>query len=277
MKLGVGVFSTDRGVGICSLASQAEAAGLESLFVVQNTHVPVSGVALLAEEHHERDHHFLDPFVALGAAAAVTTRIKLGTGICVAPIYDPIILAMQVATLDQLSSGRFLFGIGVGHEDTVHNHGVSPELRGRVMRENVLAMKAIWAEDDAEFHGEFVDFAPILTGLRPRQQPHPPILIGGQGSTGIVRTVQYGDAWMPIVYEELDLGTQMLELERRCQEAGKPTAPVTAAIFEVDKQLMERCAELGVERCVVVFHTEDKDGLPAFLERYTRVADRFAD
>ena len=277
MKLGVGVFSTDRGVGICSLASQAEAAGLESLFVVQNTHVPVSGVALLAEEHHERDHHFLDPFVALGAAAAVTTRIKLGTGICVAPIYDPIILAMQVATLDQLSSGRFLFGIGVGHEDTVHNHGVSPELRGRVMRENVLAMKAIWAEDDAEFHGEFVDFAPILTGLRPRQQPHPPILIGGQGSTGIVRTVEYGDAWMPIVYEELDLGTQMLELERRCQEAGKPTAPVTAAIFQVDKQLMERCAELGVERCVVVFNTEDKGGLPAFLERYARVADRLAD
>lgn len=277
MKLGVGVFSTDRGVGICSLACQAEAAGLESLFLVQNTHVPVSGIALLDEEHHERDHHFLDPFVALGAAAAATTRIKLGTGICVAPIYDPIILAMQASTLDQLSSGRFLFGIGVGHEDTVHNHGVSPELRGRVMRENVLAMKAIWAEDDAEFHGEFVDFAPILTGLRPRQQPHPPILIGGQGSTGIARTVQYGDAWMPIVYEELDLGTQMLELERRCQEASKPTAPVTAAIFEVDEKLMERCAELGVDRCVVVFHTEDKDGLPAFLERYTRVADRFAD
>jgi probable F420-dependent oxidoreductase len=277
MKLGVGVFSTDRGVGICSLASQAEAAGLESLFLVQNTHVPVSGVALLDEEHHERDHHFLDPFVALGAAAAVTARIKLGTGICVAPIYDPIILAMQVSTLDQLSSGRFLFGIGVGHEDTVHNHGVRPELRGRVMRENVLAMKAIWAEDDAEFHGEFVDFAPILTGLRPRQQPHPPILIGGQGSRGIAHTVDYGDAWMPIVYDELDLGSQMLELERRCQEAGKPTAPVTAAIFEVDKQLMERCAELGVERCVVVFHTEDSDGLPAFLERYTRVAGRFSE
>jgi probable F420-dependent oxidoreductase len=277
VKLGVGVFSTDRGIGICDLASQAEAAGLESLFVVQNTHVPVSGVALLDEEHHERDHHFLDPFVALGAAAAVTTRVKLGTGICVAPIYDPIILAMQVSTLDQLSSGRFLFGIGVGHEDTVHNHGVGPDRRGRVMRENVLAMKAIWAEDDAEFHGEFVDFAPILTGLRPRQQPHPPILIGSQGSTGIARTVAYGDVWMPIVYEELDLATQLRELERRCQEACKPTAPVTAAIFEVDKPLIERCAELGVDRCVVVFHTEDKDGLPAFLERYTLMADRFAD
>jgi probable F420-dependent oxidoreductase len=276
VKLGLAVFSTECGVEICSLASQAEAAGLESVFLVQNTHVPVSGVALLDEEHHERDHHFLDPFVALGAAAAVTSRIKLGTGICVAPIYDPIILAMQVSTLDQLSSGRFLFGIGVGHEDTVHNHGVSPELRGRVMREKVLAMKAIWAQEDAEFHGEFVDFAPILTGLRPLQQPHPPILIGGQGSRGIAHTVQYGDAWMPVVYDELDLETQMRELERRCQEAGKPTAPVTAAMFEPDTRLMERCAELGVDRCVVVFHTEDKDGLPAFLERYTRAADSFA-
>jgi probable F420-dependent oxidoreductase len=277
MKFGVGAFSTDRGVGIASLASQAEVVGMESLFLVQNTHVPVSGMALLDEEHHERDHHFLDPFVALGAAAAVTTRIKLGTGVCVAPIYDPIILAMQVSTLDQLSSGRFLFGIGVGHEDTVHNHGVSPDLRGRVMREKVLAMKAIWAEENAEFHGKFVDFAPILTGLRPRQQPHPPILIGGQGSAGIARTAQYGDGWMPIVYQELDLGTQMLELEQRCQEAGRPTVPVTAALFEIDERLIERCAELGVDRCVAVFHTEDKDGLPAFLERYSYVADRFAD
>jgi len=99
------------------------------------------------------------------------------------------------------------------------------------MREKVMAMKAIWAEDDAEFHGEFVDFGPILTGLRPRQQPHPPILIGGQGSRGIAHTVEYGEVWMPIVYEELDLGTQMLELDRRRQEAGKPAAPVTAAIL----------------------------------------------
>ena len=112
--------------------------------------------------------------MALGAAATATARIKLGTGICVALLYDPIILAMQVSTLDQLSAGRFLFGIGVGHEDTVQNHGVNPELRHRMLREKVLAMKAIWAGNSPEFHGEFVDFAPILTGLRPRQEPHPP-------------------------------------------------------------------------------------------------------
>lgn len=177
-----GTRRADRGLGICDMASQIEDAGLESLFLVQNTHVPVSGTALLDVEHHERDHHFLDPFVALGAAAAVTTRIRPGTGICVAAIYDPVILAMQVSTIDQLSAGRLVFGIGVGHEDTVENHGVSPGLRGRVMREKVLAMKALRAAEDAEFHGEFVSFAPILTGLRPVQQPHPPILIGGQAA-----------------------------------------------------------------------------------------------
>ena len=277
MKLGVGASVTDRGLGIADLARQVEGAGLESLFLTQNTHVPASGAALLEDEYHRSDHHLLDPFVALGAAAAVTTRIKLGTGICVALLYDPVILAMQVSTLDQLSSGRFLFGIGLGHEDTVQNHGVSPELRHRVLREKVLAMKALWAGDDAEFHGEFVDFAPILTGLRPRQEPHPPILIGRQGSRGIACTVEYGDGWLPIVYEGLDFGAQMQELERLCQAAGRPPARVTAAIWEIDEPLMERCAELGVDRCVVVFHAEDKDSFPAFLERYSPLVARFGD
>jgi len=153
MKLGVVASVTDRSLGICDLAKQVEGAGLESLFLTQNTHVPASGAGLLEDEYHRSDHHLLDPFVALGAAAAVTTRINLETGICVALLYDPIVLAMQVSTLDQLSSGRFLFGIGVGHEDTVQNHGVRPDLRHRVLREKVLAMKAIWAGNNAEFHG----------------------------------------------------------------------------------------------------------------------------
>jgi probable F420-dependent oxidoreductase len=275
MKFGVVAFTSDRGLGICDLARQVETAGLGSLFLVQNTHVPVTGASLLDEDGHAADHHFLDPFVALGAAAAVTTRIKLDTGICTALIYDPIILAMQVSTLDHLSAGRFLFGIGVGHEDTVHNHGISPELRHRLLREKVQAMKAIWADDNAEFHGEFVNFDPILTGLRPYQQPHPPILIGGQSRGSLTRTVEYGDGWFPVLYEELDIGAQMLELERRCQVVGKPGAPVTAALWEIDERLMEKCAELGVDRCVVAYHAEDKGGLPALLERYRPLVERF--
>jgi probable F420-dependent oxidoreductase len=275
VKLGVGAFVTNQGLGVCDLARQIEDAGLESLFLVQNTHVPVSGAALLDEEHHEQDHCLLDPFLALGAAAAVTSRIKLGTGICVAPIYDPIILALQVSTLDHLSSGRFLFGIGLGHDDTVNNHGVSPGLRARVMREKVLAMKALWSVSDAEFHGEFVDFDPILTGLRPVQEPHPPILIGRQGSNGIADTVDYADGWMPIVYHGLDLRAQMQELERRCQAAGRPAAPVTAGLMEIDELLIEHCDDLGVDRCVVVVHAEDKDNFEPFLKRYSALARRF--
>ena len=275
MQLGVAAFVTDRGLGICDLARRVEDAGLESLFLVQNTHVPVSGAPLLEAAHHERDHHLVDPFLALGAAAAVTTRIRLGTCICVVPIYDPIILAMQVSTLDQLSAGRFLFGIGLGHEDTVENHGVSAGLRALVMREKVAAMKALWAADDAEFHGEFVNFAPILTGLRAVQDPHPPILIGRQGSNGVADTVAYADGWMPIVYPELDLAAQMRELKLRCDAVGRQAAPVTAALTEIDELLMERCAGLAVDRCVVVVHAEDKDNFPAFLERYAPLAERF--
>src|ERR1035438_9715137 len=277
MKLGVLASVNDRSLGIADLARQVEGAGLESLFLTQNTNVPASGDALLKEEYHHRYRHLVDPFVALGAAAVVTTRIRLGTGICVALLYDPIILAMQVSTLDQLSAGRFVFGMGVGHEDTVQNHGVSPELRHRVLREKVLGMKAIWAGGDVEIHGEFVDFAPILTGLRPRQEPHPPILIGSRGSRGIARTVEYADGWMPIVYEGLDFGALMQELERLCQAAGRPTVPVTAGLWEIDEPLMERCAELGVDRCHVVFHAEDKDSFPAFLERYSRLVDHFGE
>ena len=278
MKLGVLASVNDRSLAIADLARQVEDAGLESLFLTQNTNVPASDAAFLQQEYHHRYRQLLDPFVALGAAAAVTSRIRLGTGICVALLYDPIILAKQVSTLDQLSGGRFVFGIGVGHGDTVQNHGVSPELRHRVLREKVLAMKAIWAGGNAEFHGEFVDFAPILTGLRPIQEPHPPILMGSQGRKGIARPVQYADGWMPIVVDDgLDFGAHMRELERLCQAAGRPAAPVTAGLWKIDEPLMERCAEVGVDRCLVVFHAEDKESFPAFLERYSFLVDRFGE
>ena len=278
MKLGVLASVNDRSLGIADLARQVEDAGLESLFLTQNTNVPASDAAFRQEEYHHRYRQLLDPFVALGAAAAVTSHIRLGTGVCVALLYDPIILAMQVSTLDQLSGGRFVFGIGVGHADTVQNHGVSPELRHRVLREKVLAMKAIWAGGNPEFHGEFVDFAPILTGLRPRQEPHPPILLGSQGSTGIARTVEYADGWMPIVVDDgLDFGEQVRELERLCQAADRPAAPVTAGLWKIDEPLMERCAEAGADRCLVVFHAEDKDSFPAFVERFSYLVDRFGE
>lgn len=223
------------------------------------------------------DANLLDPFVALGAAAAVSSRIKLGTGACYAALYDPIILAKQVATLDHISSGRFLFGITPGWlEEEVQNHGVDPATRWQVMREKVLAMQAIWNRDDAEFHGRFVEFDPIHTGLRPLQQPYPPILVGSNGAKGRARAVEYGDEWFPLVSSRLDLRAALDELQRSCQAAGRSPMPVTAFLWELDEQLLERCAELGVGRCVAYLYANRREPVEAFLERCSMLSRRFA-
>lgn len=245
-------------------------------FVIQRTHVPVSRRDLAEQEGHEMDTHLLDPFVSLGAAAAVTSRIKLGTGSCFAALYDPIILAKQVSTLDHLSRGRFLFGITPGwFEEEMRNHGLEPVLRWKVIREKVLAMKAIWTEDGAQFHGRFVNVDPIVLGLKPVQQPHPPILVGSQGLRGMARAVEYGDEWMPVVSLSLDLEAQMTQLQRVCREAGRHSVPVTAFLWQIDEPLIERCAELGVGRCVVYLYPERMSVVQPFLERLTRIAGRF--
>jgi len=223
------------------------------------------------------DANLLDPFVALGAAAAVTSRIKLGTGACYAALYDPIILAKQVATLDHLSSGRFLFGITPGWlEEEVRNHGVDPAQRWQVMREKVLTMKAIWTQEEAEFHGRFFDFAPIRTGLKPLQQPHPPILVGSNGPRGRARAVEYGDEWFPVVSHKVDLPAALEELRQSCETAGRRAIPVTAFLWELDEALLQRCAELGVGRCVVYLYPTRLDLVEDFLDRCTTLSSRLA-
>jgi probable F420-dependent oxidoreductase len=276
VHIGVDIDLTDYGVGITDLARASEDAGLESLFLTQRMHLPVSRTDLLDQEGHEMDANLLDPFVALGAAAAVTSRLKLGTGACYAALYDPIILAKQVSTLDQISSGRFLFGITPGWlEEEVSNHGVEPALRWQVMREKVLAMKAIWTDDNAEYHGRFVDFAPIHTGLRPVQRPHPPILVGSNGSKGLARAVEFGDEWFPIVSPKLDLASHLSELKRLCQAAGRSTVMVTAFLWDLDEPLLGRCAELGVNRSIIYLYPKTQEVVRTFLERCTRLVDHF--
>lgn len=278
MRLGVDLDLTEYGVGITDLARWVESAGLESLFLTQRIHLPASQRELLEQEGHEMDANLLDPFVALGTAAGVTSRIKLGTGACYAALYDPIILAKQVTTLDHLSSGRFLFGITPGWlEDEVRNHGVDPKLRWQVMREKVLAMKAIWTRDEAEFHGRFVEFAPIRTGLKPLQRPHPPILVGSNGPRGRARAVEYGDEWFPVVSHEVDLPAALRELEESCQAAGRRSIPVTAFLWELDETLLRRCAELGVGRCLVYLYPNRRELVEDFLERCAMLSSRLAD
>ncbi|HMD91425.1 MAG TPA: LLM class F420-dependent oxidoreductase [Trebonia sp.] len=276
MELGVVVAPTDHSAAITDVAHAVEQAGLESLFLAEHTHVPVSRRDVLVGLHSQLPH-ILDQFTVLGAAAAVTSRLKLGTAVCIAAQRDPIILAKQVATVDYLSGGRFLFGVAAGWlEEEMRNHGVRPPLRWKLMREKLLAMQAIWTQDEAEFHGEFVDFDPILLWPKPVQVPHPPVLVGGSGPRSLRAAAEYGDGWMPIVEEAAEFETQLAGLHRLCEEASRPDMEVTAFAWEPDEQLLARCAELGVSRCIVWAPIQDLAALLAFLDSYARIADRAA-
>ena len=275
MELGVVVWVTELGVGIGELAPVVEQAGLESLFLTEHTHVPVSRRDLLDDDVHHLDRHILDQFTVLGAAAAVTSRLRLGTGICIVTQRDPITLAKQVATIDHLSGGRFLFGVGAGWlVEEMRNHGVEPRLRWDLMGEQILAMKAIWTHDEAEFHGEFVEFDPIWLWPKPVQAPHPPVLVGGNGPRSLRVAAECGDGWMPIVIDAVEFETQLTELRRLCEEAGRPAMEVTAVVWEPDERLLARCAELGVTRCVVWAPIQDLATLQSFLDRYLQIANR---
>ena len=188
MQIGLIIFPTDYSIDLVELGRQAEARGFESLWVTEHTHIPTSrlsqrdGVADLPPEYS----HTLDPFVALTAVAAATEQLKLGTGVCLVTERDPIVLAKEVASLDLISRGRFLFGVGAGwNREEMENHGTDPKLRWRVLRERVLAMKEIWTKDEAEFHGQQVNFDPIWSWPKPVQRPHPPVLMGGDAPKAI--------------------------------------------------------------------------------------------
>lgn len=203
MHVGVTIHATDLAMSPVELAREAEARGFHSLFIPEHTHIPTSrrtppptGEPELAEEYRRSP----DPFVALGAAASVTSRIRLGTGVALPAQHDPIVLAKQVATLDWLSGGRFEFGIGYGwNREEMENHGVDPKRRRARVRETLLAMQALWSQEEAAFHGELIDVAPSWQWPKPVQQPRPPVLIGGgAGPTLFDHVAEFGDGWLPI-------------------------------------------------------------------------------
>nr|MBA2505176.1 TIGR03619 family F420-dependent LLM class oxidoreductase [Thermoleophilaceae bacterium] len=181
MKFGVAHFLTDYGVGAAELALMVEERGFESLLVPEHTHIPAHRATPYPAggELPQEYSHTLDPFVALATAAAVTKELRIGTGICLAIEHDPIVLAKQVASLDHESGGRFIFGVGAGwNEEEMRNHGTDPARRFGVLRERVEAMKAIWSQDEASYHGDHVNFDGIWSWPKPVQKPHPPILLG---------------------------------------------------------------------------------------------------
>ncbi len=198
--IGLATALTHESLQPAELARWLEDNGFESLFLGEHTHLPAA-VHRYGDGVSEAYRKFYDPFVALTAAAAVTTRLKVGTAVCLVPEHHPISLAKRVATLDQISGGRFLFGVGTGWNTVeIANHGVRWADRWKVTRERVLAMREIWSHETAEFHGEFVDFDPIWCWPKPVQKPWPPVLIGGGIKPEIIarRVVGFGDGWIPL-------------------------------------------------------------------------------
>jgi probable F420-dependent oxidoreductase len=254
MDVGLVYFPTDYTIAPAALARLAEERGFESLFVCEHTHIPVSrATPWPAGADLPRDYwHTYDPFVALSAAAAVTERLKLGTGICLVVERDPITLAKEVASLDRLSGGRFLFGVGAGWNlEEMRHHGTDPRRRFSIMRERIEAMKAIWTEDEPEYHGEHVDFDPIWSWPKPVQRPHPPILVGGGGERVYDRVVAYGDEWFPIRVGSPDaLGKRIAELQSRAAGAGRDRIPVTMFGAAPDAGILDRLRAAGVTRAL---------------------------
>jgi probable F420-dependent oxidoreductase len=276
LELGVAMFPADWAIGPAPLARMVEERGFESLWFPEHTHIPVSRKSPYPAggELPRMYSHTHDPFVALAAAAAVTERIRLGTGICLIVERDPIVTAKEVASLDQLSGGRFLFGVGAGwNREEMENHGTDPDRRFGLMRERIEAMKAIWTEDEAEYHGRHVDFDPIWSWPKPAQVPHPPVLVGGNGDRVLDRVLRFGDGWMPNRVNDDDaLLDRVAELHRRCEEADRAPLPVTVYGASRKRERLERWAEGGVTRAVFWLEPAGADEVETQLDEFAALA-----
>ena len=275
MKLGVTIHATDLAMSPVALAREAEARGFHSLYVPEHTHIPTSrrtppptGDAELAEEYRRS----LDPYVALAAAASVTSRIRLGTGVALVAQHDPIALAKEIATVDLLSGGRFVLGIGYGwNREEMENHGIDVKRRRERVRETMLAMQALWANEVAEYHGEFVRFEPSWQWPKPVQQPRPTVLLGGAaGPTLFAHVAEYADGWLPI--GGAGLAQALPQLRRACEERGRDPGALQIVPMGVfpDPGKLDHYRSLGVTEVVLRVPSAPRDVVLPVLDSYTR-------
>jgi len=258
MKVGVHVRATATSADLATLGRMLEAAGVESIFLPEHTHLPVATVS----DHPggmdlmEVAGRNIDALIGLTVVGASTTRLRLATGVLLIPQHDPILLAKQVATLDLLSAGRVLLGVGAGwNREEMVNHGVVPETRWAVMGEMVEAIKLLWIEGRAAFAGEHVRFTESHLEPKPVQRPHPPILVGGEGPNALKRVVRYGEGWLPnYAADTLD---RAAELQRLAGDAGRGPIPVTVFSVPRDRAVVERLVGAGIERAVFNLPSQD--------------------
>ncbi len=250
MRFGIAFFAADYAADPATVARLVEDRGFESLFLPEHTHIPASRRTPYRGGGELPSHysHTYDPFIGLTAAAAATEELLLGTGVCLVIERDPIVTAKEVASLDRLSGGRFLFGVGAGwNVEEMENHGTDPRRRFSLMRERIEAMKAIWTQEEASYRGDHVEFERIWSWPKPIQQPHPPVLVGGNGERVLDRVLAFGDEWMP--NRPSGVAERIRELTRRAEEAGRAPIPVTFSGAEPRREAVERWEEVGVHRC----------------------------
>jgi probable F420-dependent oxidoreductase len=284
MKIGVSMFATDTSANPATVARRAEEMGFDSFWVSEHSHMPLSTDFPLADTVPREYASMLDPFVALAAAASVTDVIKLGTAIVILPQRDPINCAKAVASIDHLSNGRMQFGIGAGwNEPEMRNHGTDPARRFKLMRERVEAMQALWSRDEAEYHGEFVDFDPVWQWPKPIQKPHPPILIAGAGPNVVNRVVRYGDGWLPVVIPEAtefsqgrmtpmdEFATSVAQMRKLAAEAGRPRPQVVASSVDMSPGTLQKLRELEVDTVLCRLTPGDLDTVTKELAAHAKL------
>ena len=263
MQFGAAMFFTDYSMSPIALGQALEARGFESLWAPEHSHIPVSRKTPFpgGGDLPKRYYDCMDPFVTLTAAAAATTTLKIGTGVCLLNQRDPIQTAKQVASLDRISDGRFLFGIGIGwNADEMENHGTVFATRAKLVRERVEAMKEIWTKSKAEYHGEFVNFDEMMAWPKPVTKPHPPIIVGGAYPYSARRAIRYGDGWIPQAGRggTGEIADMIPQFRQMATEGGRDPASIAITVWfpKQDVDLMKRYEDLGVER--VVFNVESE-------------------
>jgi probable F420-dependent oxidoreductase len=276
MHHGVVIFQDDFAIRPDDVARAAEERGFESIFFIDHTHIPVRRTTPypIGGELPKDYYHNHDIFVALSFAAAATKKIKLGTGICLVIERDPFTLAKEVASLDFLSGGRFIFGIGGGwNQEEMEDHGTTFKTRWKLLRERVEAMKAIWKDDEGEYHGELVNFDKVWAWPKPVQKPHPPILLGGHGEKALERVVRYCDGWLPLTWVDRNIVPEIQQLRTLAEKKGRDPKTLSVTVFGAgdDVKALASFRDAGVERVLHLLPAAGADKVFPVLDKYAKV------
>ena len=282
MDFGALMFFTDYAISAVDLARALEERGFESVWAPEHSHIPTSRKTPFpgGGELPKRYYDAMDPFVSLTAAAVATTKLKVGTGVCLVQQRDPIQTAKLVASLDQVSNGRFLFGVGGGwNQDEMEDHGAVFETRFKLMRERIEAMKEIWTKSKAEYHGDMVDFPEMMTWPKPVQKPHPPVLVGGGFPQAARRAIRYGDGWCPIGGRPgSDPLAALQQFRQMAKDSGRDPQSLPITLFNPpeDADELARWRDMGIARAVVMLLSEPSDKILPILDRWAALIRRTA-